>query len=165
MPQREILCIDDDVQSLRVRKILLETFDFRVTTASTPREGLKLFRARNVAAVVLDYQMPEMDGGEVARKMKSLRPEIPVVMLSALPWLPQGAPQECIDMFITKGGPTSQLVIELEQLIAAAPASAARMRGARLAGAVLGVVTQKVRGLGNPKTATAKPLRQAPARL
>ena len=152
MPQREILCIDDDVQSLKVRKILLETFDFHVTTASTPREGLKLFRSRNLDAVVLDYQMPEMDGGEVARKMKSLRPEIPVLMLSALPWLPQGAPRECIDLFITKGGPTSKLVNELEQLIAAAPALAkAKMRGARLAGAVLGVVAEKVRGLGKEK--------------
>jgi CheY-like chemotaxis protein len=131
MPQREILCIDDDVQSLKVRKVLLETFDFHVTTASSPREGLKLFQKRNVDAVVLDYQMPEMDGGEVARRLKSLRPEIPVLMLSALPWLPQSAPSECIDIFITKGGPTSKLVSELEQLIAASPAKA-KVRGARL---------------------------------
>jgi CheY-like chemotaxis protein len=165
MPQREILCIDDDVQSLKVRKILLETFDFHVTTASNPREGLRLFRRRNLAAVVLDYQMPEMNGGEVARQMKSLRPEVPVLMLSALPWLPQGAPSECIDLFITKGGPTSKLVSELEQLIAASPASAkAQMHGARLAGAVLGVVAEKVRGLGKQKAAL-KPLTQAPARM
>jgi CheY-like chemotaxis protein len=167
MAQREILCIDDDIQSLKVRKVLLETFDFQVTTASTPREGLKLFRSRNVAAVVLDYQMPEMDGGEVARKMKSMRPEVPVLMLSALPWLPQGAPRECIDLFMTKGGPTSKLVSELEQLIAAAPVSAkARVPGVRLAGAVLGVVAEKVRRLNKQSpTAAAKPLTQAPARM
>jgi CheY-like chemotaxis protein len=166
MQQREILCIDDDVQSLQVRKVLLETFDFHVTTASSPREGLKLFRSRNVAAVVLDYQMPGMDGGQVARKLKSLRPEIPVLVLSALPWLPQGAPRECIDMFMTKGGPTSMLARELEQLIASAPASAREpMRGARLAGAVLGVVAKTVRGLGKQKSAPAEPLRQAPARM
>ena len=73
MRQREILCIDDDEQSLRVRKILLETFDFRVTTASSAREGLRFFRSHHVDAVVLDYEMPDMNGGEVARKMKSMR--------------------------------------------------------------------------------------------
>jgi CheY-like chemotaxis protein len=166
MLQREILCIDDDVQSLQVRKILLETFGYRVNTASSAKEGLKLFRLRSVAAVVLDYQMPEMNGGQVARQMKSLRPDVPVLMLSALPWLPADAPRECIDMFITKGGPTSKLVSELEKLIAVAPVSAkAKLRGARLAGAVLGMVAEKISGTAKEKQrAPAKSLVQAPAR-
>lgn len=167
MPQREILCIDDDAQTLEIRKLLLETFDFRVITATSAREGLNLFRSRNVDAVVLDYQMPEMDGGKVARKMKDLRPQVPVLVLSALPWLPAEAPRDCIDMFMTKGGSTSKLVSELEQLIAAAPSEAkAKLRAARVAGAVLGVVAAKVRGVTRAKpSASIEPLSQAPARI
>jgi CheY-like chemotaxis protein len=166
MQQREILCIDDDVQSLGVRKLLLETFDFRVITATSGREGLKLFRSRKVDAVILDYQMPEMDGGEVARRLKDLRPQVPVLMLSALPWLPEEAPQHCIDLFVTKGDPTSKLVSELEQLIAAAPPEAkAKLRASRVAGTVLGAVAAKVRGVTRARpSAPVKALSQAPAR-
>jgi CheY-like chemotaxis protein len=165
MQQREILCIDDDVQSLEVRKILLETFDYHVTIATNVRDGLKLFKSRAVDAVVLDYQMPEMDGGQMARKIKSLRPEVPVLVLSALPWLPKGAPRECIDTFMTKGEPTSKLVHEIEQLIDSAPVTPkSRMRAARVAGAVMGVVAEKVLGVNKAKS-TTKPLTQAPARI
>jgi CheY-like chemotaxis protein len=66
-----------------------------------------------VDVVVVDYQMPGMNGGEVARAVKDLHPETPVLVLSALPRLPQEAPRECIDAFVTKGGPTSDLVQEL----------------------------------------------------
>lgn len=168
MPQREILCIDDDVQSLEIRKILLETFDFRVLTTTSPAQGLKLFRSHNIQAVVLDYQMPEMNGGEVAQKMKSLRPQVPVVVLSAMPWLPQDAPRECIDAFFTKGGPTSKLVTELEYLIEAAPSSPAKaqMHAARSAGALLGVVAARIRGVSKTKASTAtEDMSTVPARV
>lgn len=148
MAQREILCIDDDDQSLGVRKVLLETFGYRVTTSDKAREGLKLFRSRRVDAVVLDYQMPELDGGQLARKMKRARPHVPVLVLSALPWLPQGAPRECIDAFLTKGGPVNNLVHELEHLMEQAPpAPKVRMRAARTAGTVVGTVMAKLRAL------------------
>lgn len=165
MRQREILCIDDDEQSLQVRKILLETFDFHVTTATTAKEGLRYFRSRNVDAVVLDYEMPEMNGGQVARKMKSMRADVPVLILSALPWLPNDAPRDCIDVFVTKGGPTAALVHHIEQMLEAAPEAPGNGRSMRLAGAVSGVMVEKMRGLlGKPKPAPTKPLAQQPAR-
>ncbi|MGZ4812539.1 MAG: response regulator [Terriglobales bacterium] len=161
MRQREILCIDDDEQSLVVRKLLLETRDFRVTTATSAKAGLLYFRTHHVDAVVLDYEMPEMNGGQVAQKMKSLRAQVPVLILSALPWLPPEAPKDCIDVFVTKGGPTAELVQQIEQMIDAAPVT--RGRSMRLVGAVSGVVVAKVRGLlAKPKPAASpKPLMPA----
>ena len=165
MPQREILCIDDDEQSLQVRKILLETFDFHVTTATTAKEGLRYFRSRNVDAVVLDYEMPDMNGGQVARKMKSMRADVPVLILSALQWLPKDAPRECIDAFVTKGGPTAALAHQIEQMMEAAPVTPRSGGSMRLAGTVSGVMVEKMRGLlGKPKPASTKPLTQQPAR-
>lgn len=165
MRQREILCIDDDEQSLQVRKILLETFDFQVTTAATAKEGLRYFRSHNVDAVVLDYEMPEMNGGQVARKMKSMRADVPVLMLSALPWLPNDAPRECIDVFVTKGGPTAALVHQIEQMMVAAPAAPRSGGSMRMVGAVSGVMVEKMRGIiGKPKPASSKPMTQQPAR-
>ena len=162
MRQREILCIDDDEQSLQVRKILLETFDFRVTTTTSAKEGLRYFRSRNVDAVVLDYEMPEMNGGQVARKMKSMRADVPVLILTSLPWLPNDAPRECIDVFVTKGGPTADLAHQIERMMEAAPVTPSRGGSMRLVGAVSGVMVEKMRGLIKPKPAgSSKPLQAA----
>ena len=165
MRQRNVLCIDDDEQSLQVRKILLETFDFRVTTATSAKEGLRYFRTHPVDAVVLDYEMPEMNGGQAARKLKSLRADVPVLILSALPWLPNDAPRECIDVFVSKGGPTADLAHQIEQMMEAAPATAKSGNGMRLVGAATGVVVEKMRDLiGKSKPArSSKPLTQQPA--
>ena len=165
MRQRQILCIDDDEQSLQVRKILLETFDFRVTTAKSTTEGLRFFRSHHVDAVVLDYEMPDMNGGQVARKMKSLRADVPVLILSALPSLPKDAPRECIDAFVTKGGPTPVLVHRIEQMMENAPVTVHRAGRLRLVGAISGIMVEKMRAvLGRPKP-SGKTLAQALARM
>jgi CheY-like chemotaxis protein len=116
--QREILCIDDDIQSLRIRRILLESIGYKVTTETDPERGLRLFRSREVDAVIMDYQMPGMNGGEAALEMKRLRPDVPVLILSSLPWLPDNAPQDAIDGFIQKSEPLRVLSSRIEQLIA-----------------------------------------------
>ena len=166
MRQREILCIDDDEQSLRVRKILLEMFDFSVTTATSAKEGLRYFRSHAVDAVVLDYEMPEMNGGQAAQKLKNLRSDVPVLILSSFPCLPSDAPRECIDVFVTKGGPTAALAHQIEQMMEAAPVTPRSGGSMRLVGAASGVMVEKVLDLiGKAKPAkSSKPLTQQPAR-
>ena len=115
--RREILCIDDDAQGLKVRGILLESMGYKVLTEPDAEQGLRVFREHEVDAVVMDYQMPGMSGGDAAVEMKRLRPEVPVLILSALPWLPDGAPSEAIDGFIQKGEPLGVLAGRIEQAI------------------------------------------------
>jgi CheY-like chemotaxis protein len=117
--QPEILCIDDDEQSLKVREILLESMGYKVLTEPDAERGLRTFEEHDVDAVVMDYQMPGMSGGEAAIEMKRLRPEVPVLIMSALPWLPETAPKDAIDGFIQKGEPLGVLTDRLEQAIAA----------------------------------------------
>lgn len=83
-----ILCIDDEALGLRIRKTVLERAGYRVLTALDGPTGLSLFRGESVDGVVLDYYMPAMDGGEVARTMRRERPEIPIMLLSAYINLP-----------------------------------------------------------------------------
>jgi CheY-like chemotaxis protein len=150
---------------LQVRKILLETFDFHVTTATSAKQGLRYFRSRDVDAVVLDYEMPDMNGGQVARRMKNMRADVPVLVLSALPWLPNDAPRECIDVFVTKGEPTATLVRQIEQMMEAAPVTPRSGGSMQVVGAVSGVMVEKMRGLlGKAKPARpSKPLTHQPA--
>ncbi|MGH9513140.1 MAG: response regulator [Terriglobales bacterium] len=78
-----ILCIDDEEPGLKVRKILLETAGHKVLTALSGREGIKLFEAEKVDAVILDYWMAGMNGVATARELKRLKPSVPIIILSA----------------------------------------------------------------------------------
>jgi len=88
-----LLCVDDDAQCLEVRKIFLEAFGFAVTSTTDPRQGLRLHASKRFDAALLDYQMPHLNGAELAKSMKISRPDVPVVILSGLPSLPEDAPQ------------------------------------------------------------------------
>ena len=80
-----ILCIDDEHPDLELRKALLESAGYCVLSASSGREGIRLFREQEtIGAVVLDYWMAGMSGLAVAREMKRLRPAVPIIMLTAM---------------------------------------------------------------------------------
>lgn len=98
---RTILCVDDNAGVLALHRMVLESTGYSVITAASAQAGLALFASCPTDAVMLDYHMPEMNGGEVAAVMKTMKPEIPVVMLSALPSLPENA--RSVDAFVTKG--------------------------------------------------------------
>jgi CheY-like chemotaxis protein len=167
--QREILCIDDDLQSLQVRRILLETYGFSVVIALGAKEGLKAFRRRAVDAVIMDYHMPEIDGGQAALLMKRLRPNVPVMILSALPWLPEQAPRECIDDFVCKGESTAVLVRKIQALLAARPRpprTSKLLARVALAGRLAGLAARHLRGIfssKNPAVAAPQRVTEIPA--
>jgi CheY-like chemotaxis protein len=83
-----ILCIDDEALGLQIRRAVLERAGYQVLTAVDGPTGLSLFRGQTVDGVVLDYYMPEMDGGAVAQAMRQERPEVPIMLLSAYINLP-----------------------------------------------------------------------------
>ena len=80
--QKSILCIDDDEAILSYEKALLERSGYFVLTAASPQEGLELATTRKLDAVLLDFEMPGMNGCAVACGIKSVRPELVVILLS-----------------------------------------------------------------------------------
>src|ERR1700743_2440974 len=101
-PLKTVLCVDDERIGLRVRKIMLETHGFNVLTASDGRQGLAVFDQNQVDLVVLDYFMPDMNGGDVAAELRKRRPDVPIIFLSAYFSLPPEA-LELANAFITQG--------------------------------------------------------------
>ena len=79
----KILCIDDHIQGLAARRIVLEDKGFEVIVARNGRDGLEAFRKAKVDAIVVDYVMPHMNGGEVIREIRKTHPRIPIILLSA----------------------------------------------------------------------------------
>ena len=113
---RLILCVDDEVVGLHVRKMLLERAGYRVLTAPDGDRGLEVFRAEPIEAVVLDYSMPGMTGGEVAQQMRQAKPQVPILMLSAYTSLPPEA-TAAVDMAMTKGEGAPALLEKLGSLL------------------------------------------------
>jgi len=111
-----ILCIDDHWKGLIARKMLLEKSGYKVIEASGEDDGLKLFRSREVDAVVLDYQIPGTTGDAVAAKMKSINSSVPIMMLSAYGPLPKNK-LSSIDSFLTKSQSTDTLLTALQTML------------------------------------------------
>ena len=101
-PKKVILCIDDNEQSLSIRKFMLETRGYRVLAAASGREALEMFQqAGTVDLVLTDLLMPEMDGAEVIRVLKELAPEIPMILVSGKVKMYEKGTRA--DLFLPKG--------------------------------------------------------------
>jgi CheY-like chemotaxis protein len=100
-PKRTILCVDDNEQSLSIRKILLETRGYRVVSCTSAQEALSVFKKGGVDLVMTDLLMPEMDGGRLIEEIKSLSPQTPAVLISGKVKLYDRDTQA--DVFLPKG--------------------------------------------------------------
>jgi CheY-like chemotaxis protein len=111
-----VLCVDDEIIGLQVRKILLERAGYRVLTAQDGPTGLEVFSSQPIEAVVLDYSMPGMHGGEVASKMRQIKPTVPILLLSAYIGLPNEV-IALVDLYMTKGEGAPLLLKKLGSLL------------------------------------------------
>jgi len=110
-----ILCIDDEPDAIKIRKLLLESEGYRVFDATTGEEGLRLFQAHKIDAVVVDYWMSGMNGLAVAREIKKLSPTTPIIMLSGFSELP-GEAVGIADRWILKGRSAQDLLNAISTL-------------------------------------------------
>ena len=120
VPSRLILCVDDDVVGLRVRRTLLEHAGYTVLAAHNGNEALTLFENQPIEAVVLDYFMPGMNGPEVAARMRQIKPRVPILLLSAhLGLLEESAP--LVDRCMIKGAGVPLFLDHVSKLFSPSP--------------------------------------------
>jgi CheY-like chemotaxis protein len=111
-----ILCIDDHLSGLVGRQALLEQCGYRVLPASGGREGLDLFKKNPVSAVIIDYQMPGMNGDVVAAKMKNMRSDVPIMLLSAHNSPPRRK-LKAVDRFLSKSESPASFISAVQVLV------------------------------------------------
>ena len=78
-----ILVVDDEAGARESLEVILED-DYQVVSAGSGKEALEVLRRTPVDLVLLDVNMPEMDGLAVLRRIKAQEEEIDVIMVSAL---------------------------------------------------------------------------------
>jgi CheY-like chemotaxis protein len=79
-----VLIIDDEVAVAKVGEKMLKSCGYKTYKALGGREGVEIFEKHNdkIALVVLDMIMPEMDGQDVYRELKKIKPEVKVIIAS-----------------------------------------------------------------------------------
>jgi PAS domain S-box-containing protein len=79
-----ILVVEDEESVSEFVRLVLEEAGFQVRVAAHGREGLKAFELnyREVVGVVLDLTMPEMDGLELAHRIRHMRTGVPILLMS-----------------------------------------------------------------------------------
>jgi len=117
MRKPTILCVDDEVNVLTGREFLLRQHGYDVVVTTSGRESLDLLEAVDVDAVILDYRMPEMMGDAVAARMKQLKPEVPIMLLSAQDRVPAAALRSA-DTFLSKSVPPDEFVDAVHDMVA-----------------------------------------------
>lgn len=82
MDQTRILWVDDEIDMLNMHILFLREKGFYVATANSGQDAVDLFNSEAYDLVFLDENMPGLSGLETLDRLKSLRPEVPVVMVT-----------------------------------------------------------------------------------
>jgi two-component system response regulator ResD len=78
----KILVVDDEESIVEVVRLYLERAGYAVITAHDGRRGLELFAEQQPDLIVLDLMLPQVDGLEITRQLRS-RGDTPIIMLTA----------------------------------------------------------------------------------
>jgi len=86
---KQVLLVDDDPTQLAVRQLLLGREGIQSLLATEARTALALLNSdagrETIGLVVTDHLMPEVNGAEFVREIRSFDPNLPIVVISGLP--------------------------------------------------------------------------------
>jgi CheY-like chemotaxis protein len=71
MEEQSILIVDDNTQNLKLARVVLANEGFDVHTASNAEDALQLLRTVTPRLILMDIQLPGMDGLELTRRLKA----------------------------------------------------------------------------------------------
>lgn len=84
MRERVVLVVDDEPTVEDMINTLLARHGYRTASFDDPAKALRFFREHQeiIDLVITDFNMPGIPGGELARRMADVNPEIPVVLIT-----------------------------------------------------------------------------------
>lgn len=105
-PKPVILCIEDNPIYLTLRKAVLEQEGYDVIGVTTTSDALKALREAPICAIIADHMLHGTSGTKLARKMKAVKPQVPIILFSGT------VPEKLhnIDVYLNKGEPTAEVL-------------------------------------------------------
>ena len=116
--KNKVLVIEDDPVLGEMMQTMLGQADFQAELAAGGREGLESFKRSEHELVLTDLSLPDISGREVAREIKRLSPQTPVILITGqgIP-NPQHLKKDGIDAFLLKPFRKDELIHQVEQLL------------------------------------------------
>jgi CheY-like chemotaxis protein len=114
--------VDDEASVLSVMKSALELAKFSVSATTSPSEALEWFRAPapRIDVLVTDYRMPQLSGLELAQRVRMLRPDVPVILVTGhAEGLPRSGNPAGIHTVMYKPFRISELISAVQKCLAA----------------------------------------------
>ena len=114
-----ILVVDDDTNTRRLLRAVLERENYTVSAACDGVEALAVMDSRHVDLVVLDVMMPRMDGYEFTSLLRENNSELPILMVSAR-HMPEDKKQGFLvgtDDYMTKPIDEEELLLRIRALL------------------------------------------------
>ena len=121
MSKGNILIVEDEPQTAKLIKFILEKDDYSTISAKDGEEGLRMVKERKPDLIVLDLMLPKMDGYQLCETLKTDpdTKQIPVLVLTALDTGPdfEKALEKKADWYITKPFDPQHLLKRVAYLI------------------------------------------------
>lgn len=111
-----ILCVHDDPRALMARSLILSIAGYDVQTAASGDAAIHLFARYEVDVVIADQSLPVVNGAQLSRLMKDVRPEVQVVLLAdslETPFIADHA-----DLVLTRCMEPEKFLTEIRKLVA-----------------------------------------------
>ena len=113
---KTVLCVDDTPYVLQMLDMFLTAVGYRAVPASNGREALELANKTKLDAVIVDFEMPDLNGLEVAQILKSAHPMLPILMYSARHPQTEASAPGVVDAYVEKEHPQA-LVMALARVL------------------------------------------------
>jgi response regulator RpfG family c-di-GMP phosphodiesterase len=118
--QQTVLCVDDEENILSSLRRLLRREHYRLLTASSGTKGLEILSQNDVDLVISDQRMPEMNGTDFLKQVKTLYPDITRIILTGytdVDSITEAINEGHIYKFFLKPWNDSHLMLEIRQAL------------------------------------------------
>ena len=114
-----ILVVDDDKNTRRLTRAVLENAGYQVSAAEDGEQALEVMEQEHIDLVVLDVMMPKMDGYQFTEALRSVRNDLPILMVSAkqLPADRKKGFLVGIDDYMTKPVDEEEMLLRIRALL------------------------------------------------
>ena len=101
-----VLCVEDETTALSIRKKVLQQAGYKVIGVTSAGAAMQVLQEFPVCATIADHMLHGTTGTELAKKMKKLKPDVPIILFSGS--LPERL--DAVDVYISKGEPTAEFL-------------------------------------------------------